>query len=53
VSQSSDPVGLASAYGQLLGLPVEAPEIDAFFDKMVRVAHPWACSPTRRTAPAR
>jgi GAF domain-containing protein len=29
---------LASAYGQLLGLLVEAPDIDAFLDKMVRLA---------------
>ena len=29
---------LASAYGQLLGLLVEAPEIDAVLDKMVRLA---------------
>jgi GAF domain-containing protein len=35
---ASDPGVLASAYGQLLGLLVEAPEIDAVLDKMVRLA---------------
>jgi GAF domain-containing protein len=38
VSQPSDPAVLASAYGQLLGLLVEAPEIDALLDKTVRLA---------------
>jgi GAF domain-containing protein len=38
VSQPSDPNALASAYGQLLGLLVEAPDIDAFLDTMVRLA---------------
>lgn len=38
MSHSSDPAVLASAYGQLLGLLVEAPDIDAFLDKMVRLA---------------
>jgi len=38
VSHPSDPPVLASAYGQLLGLLVEAPHIDAFLDKMVRLA---------------
>jgi len=30
--------GLASAYGQLLGLLVESPDMDAFLDKLVRLA---------------
>ncbi len=38
MSHQSDPTVLASAYGQLLGLLVEAPDIDAFLDKMVRLA---------------
>jgi GAF domain-containing protein len=38
VSHPSDPATLASAYGQLLGLLVEAPEIDAVLEKMVRLA---------------
>jgi GAF domain-containing protein len=38
VSHPIDPALLASAYGQLLGLLVEAPEIDAFLDEMVRLA---------------
>jgi GAF domain-containing protein len=33
-----DPAVLASAYGHLLGLLVEAPDIDAFLDEMVRLA---------------
>jgi transcriptional regulator with GAF, ATPase, and Fis domain len=38
VSHPSDLNVLASAYGQLLGLLVEAPDVDAFLDKMVRLA---------------
>jgi GAF domain-containing protein len=38
VSHLSDPPVLASAYGRLLGLLVEAPDIDAFLDEMVRLA---------------
>jgi transcriptional regulator with GAF, ATPase, and Fis domain len=38
VSHPSDSPVLASAYGQLLGLLVEAPDVDAFLDKMVRLA---------------
>jgi transcriptional regulator with GAF, ATPase, and Fis domain len=38
VSHPFDPAVLASAYGQLLGLLVEAPDIDAFLDKMARLA---------------
>jgi GAF domain-containing protein len=38
VSHPSDPSVLASAYGQLLGLLVESPDMDAFLDKMVRLA---------------
>jgi hypothetical protein len=34
----SVPAVLASAYGQLLGLLVEAPEIDAFLEKMAALA---------------
>jgi len=34
----ADPAVLASAYGQLLGLLVEAPEIDAILEKMVGLA---------------
>lgn len=38
VSDPSNPAVLASAYGQLLGLLVEAPEIDAVMEKMVGLA---------------
>src|SRR4051812_34535108 len=38
VSQPPDPAVLASAYGQLLGLLVEAPAIDAVLEKMVGLA---------------
>jgi transcriptional regulator with GAF, ATPase, and Fis domain len=38
VSHRSDHAVLASAYGQLLGLLVEAPKIDAVLEKMVRLA---------------
>jgi GAF domain-containing protein len=38
LSHPSDQAALASAYGQLLGLLVDAPEIDAFLDRMVRLA---------------
>jgi transcriptional regulator with GAF, ATPase, and Fis domain len=37
-SGTSDPGVLASAYGQLLGLLVQAPEIDAVLEKMVLLA---------------
>jgi GAF domain-containing protein len=35
---SSDPTGLASATGQLLGLLVEAPDVDTLLDNMVHLA---------------
>ena len=38
MSSLADPAILASAYGQLLGLLVEAPEIDAVLEKMVALA---------------
>jgi GAF domain-containing protein len=38
VSPPSDYADLASAYGQLLGLLVEAPDIDAVLDKTVQLA---------------
>jgi GAF domain-containing protein len=38
VSHPFEPPVLASAYGQLLGLLVEAPDVDAFLDQMVRLA---------------
>jgi GAF domain-containing protein len=38
LSHPSDQAALASAYGQLLGLLVDAPEIDAFLDKMAQLA---------------
>jgi GAF domain-containing protein len=38
VAHHSDPAVLASAYGQLLGLLVQAPEIDAVLTKMVHLA---------------
>ena len=38
VSHPSSPAVLASAYGQLLGLLVEAPEIDTVLEKMVGLA---------------
>jgi GAF domain-containing protein len=38
MSHPFDPAVLASAYGQLLGLLVEAPDVDALLDKMVRLA---------------
>jgi GAF domain-containing protein len=38
VSHAPDHAVLASAYGQLLGLLVQAPEIDAFVNEMVRLA---------------
>jgi GAF domain-containing protein len=38
VSAPSNPTVLASAYGQLLGLLIESPDIDAFLDKMVNLA---------------
>jgi hypothetical protein len=38
VSYPFDHALLASAYGQFLGLLVEAPDVDAFLDKMVRLA---------------
>jgi hypothetical protein len=34
----TDPAALASAPGQLLGLLVQAPDLDTFLDKMVRLA---------------
>jgi GAF domain-containing protein len=38
VPRSPDPALLASAYGQLLGLLVESPDLDAFLDKIVHLA---------------
>jgi GAF domain-containing protein len=37
-SGTSEDAGLASAYGQLLGLLVEAPDVDALLDKTVHLA---------------
>jgi transcriptional regulator with GAF, ATPase, and Fis domain len=36
--ETTDPAALASASGQLLGLLVQAPDLDTFLDKMVRLA---------------
>jgi len=38
VPQTSEPFSLASAAGQLLGLLVESPDLDAFLDKIVHLA---------------